>query len=155
MDEASLLARYSVPLRGFLEEAFSTLERLRQDVPGVSCAAKKRPEEILSMLLQMLRFEQISLLEVHYIIPGTRKRPGIRFWLEGPQNVKRLRAVLFEDTVIWNVSYRLERLYTELGTFRLEEGGIVAQPAQALAGRLAPDPDWKACLRAVLRAPLP
>ena len=67
---------------------------------------------------------------------------------------KRLRAILFEDTVVWNVSHDLEKLYTELGTFFLQGPEIVGRPAAALSGDSVADSDWKALLRTVLRAPL-
>ena len=105
---------------------------------------------------QVLPFEQMSFLEVQYDLTGSsRKTPGIRFWLEGPLREKRLRAILFEDTVVWNVSHDLEKLYTELGTFFLQGEEIVARPAAALSGRPGIDSDWRAILRAVLGAPLP
>ena len=149
------VSRYSASLRSFLQEVSATLEELRQGVPGLTVSTKKRPDEILALLPQLLEFEQMSLLEVRYALPETSKKPGIRFWLEGPKKDKRLRAVLFEDTVIWDVSYSLEKLYTELGTFSLGEGGIVAHCASALSGKPGAGSDWKDFLRAVLRAPIP
>jgi hypothetical protein len=146
---------YSGLLQSFLQEVLNTIERLQQGVRGLTVSTKKRPEEILSMLPQILQFEQMSLLEVQYSLSGSARRPGIRFWLEGPRRDKRLRAVLFEDTRIWDVSYSLQKLYTELGVFRLQEGEIIPQPAPALFGRPALGLDWKACLRAVLRFPVP
>jgi hypothetical protein len=154
-DEAARVVHYSRLLEIFLQELFRTLEGLQQDVRGLTVATKKQPEAILSMLPQILRFEQMSLLEVQYVLSGTSKRPGIRFWLEGPGGKKRLRAVLFEDTQVWDVSYSLQKLYTELGIFRLEGAQIVAQPASALSGESALGSDWRAALRAVLRAAIP
>jgi hypothetical protein len=154
-DEAERVAHYSRLLETFLHEVFKTVEGLQQDVRGLTVSTKKRPDEILSLLPQILQFEQMSLLEVQYVLSGTSKRPGIRFWLEGPQRDKRLRAVLFEDTRIWDVSYDLEKIYTELGSFFLEESEIVAHPAAALAGKPAAGSNWRAVLRTVLRAPIP
>ena len=149
------VARYSASLRSFLLEVSATLEELRQGVPGLTLSTKKRPDEILALLPRFLEFEQMSLLEVQYAFPETSRRPGIRFWLEGPKKDKRLRAVLFEDTVIWDVSYNLEKLYTELGTFSLGDGGIVAHCAPALSGKPGAGSDWKDFLRDVLHAPIP
>ena len=154
-DEAERVAHYSRLLETFLREVFETVESLQQDVRGLTVSTKKRLDEILSMLPQILEFEQMSLLEVQYVLSGTSKRPGIRFWLEGPRRDKRLRAVLFEDTRIWDVSYSLQKLYTELGTFRLKDADIVAQPASALSGDPASGSDWRAALRAVLHAAIP
>ena len=154
--EASLVDRYSASLETFLQEVTRALSQLDHEVPQLTVSMKKRPDEILSMLPQVLPFEQMSLLEVQYTLAGgSRKTPGIRFWLEGPLREKRLRAILFEDTVVWNVSHDLDKLYTELGTFFLQGTEIVGRPAAALSGEPVADSDWKALLRTVLRAPLP
>ena len=154
--EESLVDRYSASLEAFLQEVSAALSELDHEVPQLTVSMKKRPDEILSMLPQVLPFEQISFLEVQYSLPGTsRKRPGIRFWLEGPLREKRLRAILFEDTVVWNVSHDLEKLYTELGTFFLQGEEIIARPAAALSGKPATGSNWRVLLRAVLRAPIP
>ena len=153
--EASLVDLYTASLEAFLGEVSAALSELDHEVPQLTVSMKKRPEEILSLLRQVLSFEQMSLLEVQYALPGSaRKTPGIRFWLEGPMREKRLRAILFEDTVVWNVSQDLEKLYTELGTFFLRGRQIVGSPATALSGKPAADSDWKVLLRAVLHAPL-
>jgi len=154
--EASLVHRYSASLKAFLEEVSAALTELEQEMLQLTVSMKKRPDEILSMLPQVLSFEQMSLLEVRYSLPGTaKKRPGIRFWLEGPLREKRLRAILFEDTAVWNVSHDLVKLYTELGTFFLQGTEIVGRPAAALSAGSVTDSDWKVLLRTVLRAPLP
>jgi hypothetical protein len=154
-DEAEGVDHYSRLLETFLQEVFKTVDSLEQDVQGLTVSTKKRPEEILSMLPQILKFEQMSLLEVQYVRSGSSKRPGIRFWLEGPWRSKRLRAVLFEDTRIWDVSYSLQKIYTELGIFRLHDAEIVAQPASVLSDGQALGSDWRTALRAVLRAAIP
>ena len=154
-DEAERAVHYSRLLETFLQEVFRTVESLQQEVRGLTVSTKKRPKEILSMLPQILKFDQMSLLEVQYVLSGTSKRPGIRFWLEGPLWDKRLRAVLFEDTRVWDVSHSLQKLYTELGIFRLEGAQIIAQPASALSGESAIGSDWRDTLRAVLRAAIP
>jgi hypothetical protein len=154
-DEAERVSHYSRLLETFLGEVFKAVESLEQDVGGLTVSTKKRPDEILSMLPQILEFEQMSLLEVQYVLSGSPKRPGIRFWLEGPRGDKRLRAVLFEDTRIWDVSYSLQKLYTELGVFRLEKADIIAEPASALSGTSAIGSDWRTALGAVLRAAIP
>jgi hypothetical protein len=150
-----VVARYSASLQSFLEEVSATLEELREEVPGVALSMKKKPDDILALLPRDLEFEQMSLLEIQYVLPGTSKRPGIRFWLEGPRTRKSLRAVLFEDTVIWDVSYSLEKLYTELGSFSLGSAEIVTHPAPLLSGEPGADSDWKGFLRTVLRFPIP
>ena len=153
--EASLVEQYSASLEAFLQEVMAGLVELHEQKPQLVVSTKKRPEEILSMLPEVLPFEQMSLLELQYALPGnSRKTPGIRFWLEGSFREKRLRAILFEDTVVWNVSHDLEKLYTELGTFFLQGPEIVGRPAAALSGDSVADSDWKALLRTVLRAPL-
>ena len=153
--EASLVVRYSASLEAFLQEVTTALSQLDHEVPQLTVSMKKRTDEILSMLPQVLPFEQMSLLELQYALPGSsRTAPGIRFWLEGPLHEKRLRAILFEDTVVWNVSQDLEKLHTELGTFFLRGREIVGSPATALSGKPAADSDWKVLLRAVLHAPL-
>jgi hypothetical protein len=154
--EASLVDRYSASLETFLQEVTRAISQLDHEVPQLTVSMKKRPDEILSMLPQVLPFEQMSFLEVQYTLAGGwRKTPGIRFWLEGPLGEKQLRAILFEDTVVWNVSHDLNKLYTELGTFFLQGKEIVGRPAAALFGETVDDSDWKALLRTVLRAPLP
>jgi hypothetical protein len=153
--DASAEDRYTASLRAFFEEVCAVLEELKHEVPGATVSMKKAPDQILSMLPQLLRFEQMSLLELQYTLPGTPKyRPGIRFWLEGPLHRKRLRAVLFRDTRVWDVSYDLEKLYTELGSFSLCGGGIAPHPAPALPGNPAASSDWKALLRDLLHAPV-
>ena len=154
-DETWLVASYSDSLWSFLQEVSAAMAELRQEVPGLTLSTKKTPDEILALLPQFLEFEQMSLLEVQYVLPEISKRPGIRFWLEGPRTGKRLRAVLFSDTVIWDVSYSLEKLYTELGTFSLGDGDIVACTAPPLSGKPGSNSDWKSFLRAVLRSPIP
>ena len=154
-EEAERVIHYSRLLETFLQEVFKTVGSLQQDVRGLTVSTKKRPDEILSMLPQILKFEQMSLLEVQYVLSRTSKRPGIRFWLEGPWRDKRLRAVLFEDTRVWDVSYSLQKLYTELGIFRLHDAEIVAQPASALSDGPALGSDWRTALRAVLHAAIP
>ena len=153
-DEAEQADHYAGLLQTFLQEVANTIESLQQDVGGLTVLTKKRPDEILSMLPQILQFEQMSLLEVQYVLSGASERPGIRFWFEGPRRDKRLRAVLFEDTRIWDVSYSLQKLYTELAVFRFQDGEVIAQPGPALFGRSALSSDWKAWLRAVLRFPV-
>lgn len=154
--EASLVDRYSASLEAFLQEVSAVLSELEQEMPQLTVSMKKRPDEILSMLPQLLPFEQMSFLELQYGLPGSsRKTPGIRFWLEGPLREKRLRAILFEDTVVWNVSHDLDKLYTELGTFFLQGEGIVARPAETLSGEPADDSAWEVFLRSVLHVPLP
>jgi hypothetical protein len=154
--EASLVDRYSASLETFLQEVNRVLSQLDHEVPQLTVSMKKRPDEILSMLPRVLPFEQMSFLELQYALPeSSRKTPGIRFWLEGPLREKRLRAILFEDTVVWNVSHDLDKLYTELGTFFLQGAEIVGRPAAVLSGEPAADPGWKVLLRTVLRAPLP
>lgn len=150
-----LVASHSASLRNFLEQVWATLEELRREVPGLALSMKKRPDEILALLPEILEFERMSLLEVRYALRGTSKRPGIRFCLEGPRACKQLRAVLFKDTVIWEVSYSLEKLYTELGTFSLGDGKIVAHPAPFLSGKQGASSGWKEFLRAVLHSPIP
>ena len=82
--EASLVDRYSASLEAFLQEVSAALSELEREMPQLTVSMKKRPEEILSMLPQVLPFEQMSLLELQYALPGSsRKTPGIRFWLEG------------------------------------------------------------------------
>ena len=147
--------RYSALLEAFLQEVTDALSDLHKETPNLSVSMKKRPEEVLAMLPQVLAMEQMSFLELRYSLPGkTRRNPGIRFWLEGPLEEKCLRAILFEDTVVWNVSHDLEKLSTELGTFCLCGERIVEVPAAALPDRPAEYSDWRALLRAVLRAPL-
>ena len=154
--ETSLVDGYTTCLEAFLQEVSAALSELGREMPQLTVSMKKRPSEILSMLPQVLPFEQMSLLEVRYALPGSSRRtPGIRFWLEGPLREKRLRAILFEDTVVWNVSHDLDKLYTELGTFFLQGTEIVGRPAAALSGEPVADSDWKVLLRTVLRAPLP
>jgi|GEM_PF-5905968 len=146
---------YSTSLEAFLQGVSAALSELHHEVPQWTVSMKKRPDEILSMLPQVLPFEQMSFLEVQYALRGnSRRTPGIRFWLEGPLREKRLRAVLFEDTVVWNVSHDLDKLYTELGTFSLQGAEIVARPAAALSCEPVAGSDWKVLLRTVLRAPL-
>ena len=153
--ETSLVDGYTTCLETFLQEVSAALSELGREMPQLTVSMKKRPREILSMLPQVLPFEQMSLLEVQYALPGSSRRtPGIRFWLEGPMLEKRLRAILFEDTVVWNVSHDLEKLCTELGTFFLQGEEIVARPAEALSGKPVADSDWKVLLRSVLSAPL-
>ena len=153
--EASPVDRISASLRVFLEEVSEALTEIRREDPQLTVSMKKRPDQILSLLPRILSFEQMSFLEVQYGVPGTsRSRPGIRFWLEGPPCEKRLRAILFRDTRVWDVSYDLEKLYTELASFLLREGEIVPHPAAALCGKTQVEEDWKGLLRAVLRAPL-
>lgn len=153
--EASLVPRYSASLEAFLQEVSAALSELEREMPQLTVSMKKRPDEILSMLPRALPFEQMSFLELQYALPGSpRKTPGIRFWLEGPLREKRLRAILFKDTVVWNVSHDLEKLYTELDTFFLHGTEIVARPAAALSDEPAADSDWKVLLRTALRAPL-
>jgi len=147
--------RYVTHLEAFLREVKATLSELREEVSGLTVSMKKRPEETLSMLAQMLPIQQMSFLELQYSLPGeTRRNPGIRFWLEGPLREKRLRAILFEDTVVWNVSHDLEKLYSELGTFSLQGDRVVGSPGTALSDTPAAESDWKTLLRAVLRTPL-
>ena len=153
--EADLVTRYTALLEALLGEVSATLKGLCREVPGLRASTKKRPEEILSMLPRLLPLHQMSLLEIQYRLPGTRKRPGIRLWFEGPETRKRLRAVLFPDTRVWEVSYDLTRVSTELGTFLLEGEGIVARPSSAVPGRWKPDSDWREVLRSTLRTPLP
>ena len=153
--EKSRVDGYSLSLEAFLQEVSAALSELEQEMPQLTVSMKKRPDEILSMLPQVLPFEQMSFLELQYALPGSsRKTPGIRFWLEGPLREKRLRAILFEDTVVWNVSHDLDKLYTELGTFFLQGTEIVGRPAAALSSEPVADSDWKVLLRTVLRAPL-
>jgi hypothetical protein len=154
-DEASLVDGYLTSLDVFYQEVTTALSELDHEVPRLTVSMKKRPDDILSMLPQILPFEQMSFLELQYALPGSsRKTPGIRFWLEGPLREKRLQAILFKDTVVWNVSHDLDKLYTELGTFFLKGAEIVACPASALSGKPVADSDWKVLLRTVLRAPL-
>ena len=146
---------YATRLEAFLREVKAALSELHEEESGLTVSMKKRPDEILSMLAQLLPMEQMSFLELQYSLPGEpRRNPGIRFWLEGPLREKRLRAILFEDTVVWNVSHDLEKLYAELGTFSLQGETIVGTPGTALNDKPAAESDWKALLRAVLRAPL-
>lgn len=154
--DPALLGRYEAALRDFLQETTGALAELEREVPQLAVSIKKRPEAILSMLARVLSFQQISFLEITYSLPGEAgKRPGIRFWLEGPLQEKRLRAILFGDTRVWDVSYGLEKLYTELASFYLEDGEIVAHPAAALGAKGSAGPDWRVLLRDVLSAPLP
>jgi hypothetical protein len=154
--EASLVDRTSASLEAFVQEVSAILAELNREIPQWTVSMKRRPQEILSMLPQVLTFEQMSLLEVQYSLPGpSRKSPGIRFWLEGALPEKRLRAILFEDTVVWNVSHDLEKLYTELGTFFLQGTEWVGRPAASLSEKRGTESDWRVLLRAVLRAPLP
>jgi hypothetical protein len=153
--EAELLGQYSVLLDRFLREVSATLDDLRQAVPGLAISARERPDAILSMLPRVLQFQQMSLLEVCYVLPGTPKRPGIRFSLEGPRSQKRVRAVMFPDTRVWEVSYSLQRLFTELGVFRLQGTEIVADPPPPRSANPGDRPDWKALLRQVLQTPIP
>jgi hypothetical protein len=142
-------------IQAFLQEVSAGLQELQREIPGLSVSMKKQPDQLLSMLPRMLEFDQMSLLEIQYSLPGVmNKKPGIRFWLEGANSEKRLRAILFDDTRVWDVSYDLEKLYTELGSFLLQEPAIVARPAPALAERTPSGSDWKAFLRILLRAPI-
>lgn len=153
--DGSPVDHYTTLLQGFLQELSAALKELEKEVPKLTVSMKQRPDRILSMLPQMLEFEQMSFLELRYSPPGpAKKRPGIRFWLEGPQKEKQLRAILFEDTRAWDVSYDLEKLYTELGRFLLQGSEIVAHPEAALSGKPAEPSDWRACLRILLRAPI-
>jgi hypothetical protein len=154
--EGPLVDRYTASLEAFLQEVSAALTELQQDVPQLTASMKKRPDQLLSMLPRILPFEQMSFLEIQYSLPGTAgKRPGIRFWLEGAKNEKRLRAILFEDTRVWDVSYDLEKLHTELGTFFLQGSEIIARPAAALSGKKAAGSDWRGFLRTLLRVPIP
>lgn len=153
--DPALAGRYTACLRTFLRELTAGITDLERDVPGLAVSIKKQPEAILSMLPRMLGFQQMSFLEITYSSSkGPRRRPGIRFWLEGPLKEKRLRAVLFEDTRVWDVSYDLKRLYTELAIFVLEEGEWRACPAPSLSGHMPEGSDWRGCLRLLLRAPV-
>ncbi len=147
--------RYRPLLEVFLQELSAALEDLEREVPNLTVSMKQQPDRILAMLPKMLEFEQMSFLELQYSPPEpVRKRPGIRFWLEGTKNEKQLRAILFSDTRVWDVSYDLEKLHTELGTFLLRESEIVARPAPVLSGESPAPSDWKAFLRVLLRAPV-
>jgi hypothetical protein len=153
--DPALADRYTACLRTFLRAVTAEITDLERDVPGLAVSIKKQPEAILGMLPRMLGFEQMSFLEITYCLSRTPGRmPGIRFWLEGPLKKKRLRAVLFEDTRVWDVSYDLRRLYTELAVFVLEEGELRACPAPSLSAKIAEGSDWRVCLRLLLRAPV-
>ena len=144
------------------QQATATLRLIMAALKDRDIAARSKghmdgigEDEILSMLPQVLPMEQMSFLELRYSLPGrARRNPGIRFWLEGPLREKRLRAILFEDTVVWHVSHDLEKLYTELGTFLLQGDRVVGSPAASLPDKPAADSDWRVLLRAVVHAPL-
>lgn len=154
-EESALVVLYAPLLESFFHEVTAALGKMRKEVKGLAVSMKKNPGEILSMLPAFLKMEQMSLLEIQYVLPGNAKRPGIRFWFEGPATNKRLRAVLFEDTRIWEVSYTLQKLYTELCTFSLGDGEIVAHAAPRLSAKPGADSDWQAFVQAVLRSPMP
>lgn len=153
--DPALVVRYRPLLESFFRELTAALEELCREVKGLAVSMKKNPEEILSMLPRFLPLQEISLVEIQYAVPGTSKRPGIRFWFEGPEADKCLRAVLFEDTRIWEVSYSLQKLCKELGMFSLGSGEIVAHAAPPLSGKPAGGPHWKVLLRTLLRSPIP
>ena len=153
--DPALIARYRPLLESFFLELAAALGELCREVEGLEVSMKKNPDEILSMIPRFLHLQEMSLAEIQYAVPGTSKRPGIRFWFEGPEADKRLRAVLFEDTRIWEVSYSLQKLCTELGTFSLGDGEIVAHAATPLTGKPGGGPHWRAFLRVLLRSPIP
>jgi hypothetical protein len=151
--DTALVERYAACLRAFLQEVTAGVTELEREVPGLAVSIKRQPEAILSMLPRMLGFEQMSLIEITCSFseaPG--RRPGIRFWLEGPLKDKRLRAVLFGDTRVWDVSYDLKRICTELAIFVIEKGEWRACPAPSLSGHMPEGSDWRGCLRLLLRA---
>ena len=154
--QEALVAHYAPRLEAFLAEIARLRAAVEQDHPGARIASKQRPEQLLSMLPRMLPFRQMSLLELRYTLPGTSRKPGIRFWLEGPEEDKRIRAVFFTDTVIWNVDHDLRKQQDELGSLYLRGTDIEARPPATHGQPPGGDAHrtWNDALRDMLLYPL-
>lgn len=72
----------------------------------------------------LVSFEEFSLAEVSFQL-GDKQRPGVRLWLDGPADRRRLRLIFFEDVVKWRVDRAGEKVSTTLVAFELSPNQIV------------------------------
>jgi len=93
------------------------------EINGVAVVDHTKYEFMEERLAQLLTFDDFSLVEVSFPLPGG-SRPGIRLWLDGPADRRRIRLIFFEDVVQWRIDYSGEKVSTTLLTLKLGPEGI-------------------------------
>jgi len=155
MEESKDNEHYARQLGVFLNEVIRCMEKVKLEVPGLELFTRRAPEQIQSMIPELLTFPVMSFLELHYRLSGLRAKPGIRFLLEEAGAGRQIRTILFQDTVFWNVDNNLTKIEKELVAFQLDGEEIQAAASQFLLSRFGDTTEWRTWLHHALVSAIP
>ncbi len=139
-------------LADFALEAGAVAAAISRNIEPVKIEDRNRYERIEQMLDMMLRFDDFSLAEYRYVIPGKR-RPGIRFKVSTRDGERLITAVYFHDLVFWQVDQAGNREFMEVSEFIPNGGAVRAVPHPSLAYAYAGCTTWQTVLRETMALP--
>ena len=139
-------------LETVLRTARSAFRFIRRHTDQGGLIDRNRYEGIISMLDRIARFEEFSLAEYTYELEGAT--PGIRLWLEGSDQDRRVSLILFPDVRQWRLDWQERRIRTLLLSLVLFSGGLRPEPGPGLEGYFPDRADWRECLFRALYLPL-
>lgn len=133
-------------------EAAAIAGAIGRNIEEVQILGADRSDAMEGFLDEMLRFQEFSLMEYRYKIPGKRE-PGIRFKVEAAGGGTRVAVHYFKDLVFWDVDEEGQRILFEPIQFDLSEGRIRPLPHPDLSPIYEGCATWQAALRETLTLP--
>jgi len=140
-------------IRAVMGQARQIAEAVDTCLPSDAVLDKNKYDFVLSMLPQILSFDDFVLCEYTYALAGGA-RPGIRLLLElGPAG-RQISVVLFEDVRRWQVDRSGQKVSYQLLALLLDREEITPHVASESAEYFEPAWDWRQHLCEALCVPL-
>ncbi len=136
----------------FATEAGAIAGAIGRHIEDVEIQGGGRREILEGFIREMIRFQEFSLLEYRYLIPGKRQ-PGLRFHVRKGEGGLRITVCYFRDLIFWAVDEEGRRIFEVPVRFELAGGPIRGLPNEDYAALYAPCASWREMLRETLALP--
>jgi hypothetical protein len=138
----------------------AVLARARRVIEGINATRedvrvddRNKYDFLLSRLAELLLFDEFSLAEYTYHLPGDR-RPGIRLQARKGGAGTGVAVLWFEDVGRWRTDAEGRKIAAELVTLEMLGGLIQFRTPPGAAELFAPAKDWSTALTEALCLPL-
>lgn len=139
-------------LLAFASEAEAIVAAVNRHVEIVQVQGGGRLDSLGGFLDEMMKFDEFSMLEYRYRVPGNRQ-PGLRFKVRKKGEGWEISVISFEDLVFWEVDEEGQRVFTEPIRFEFSEGSIRAVPNFDQIRSYEGCGTWQEALRETLAMP--
>ncbi|MFH1033320.1 MAG: hypothetical protein V1806_02340 [Pseudomonadota bacterium] len=136
-----------------LAQARLLARAIAASLEGVGLTDRNKYDFILEELERFLGFQEFSLAEYTYELPGGR-HPGLRLLLEEEQWTRRVAVLWFEDVRLWRVDERGGKVSHQLLLLELGPAGIQPRVDPVSHEYYQPSWGWARCLRQALCLPV-